>query len=361
MIPKNLGETAHSVRWQDRAGFGVVSPFARAEQRVRVVARFCVGLSAAWRAAWRVVLSAVLSAVLSLVLSTAPCMAQDKDVYTIALFAPGLDFGDSLRKAAFVEQVAQVVSQQSGLPCRGVAFAREGDLRAQARAGKIDYAVVGGAFFAAYGLGKPIAYAKGGAPLALVGKPGSGKDLTALRGKTLILPTPGRTYTRYVSATALGHELKADELFVIKSTKDTKAALEAVRLGQADLTVAFVPYARSRGLDIIYQSGKGPTPVVVRINEELDAEISSRLEGALRSVSVSAAGGIVQGFGGSSEGVRSFRGYAQSRARAIKPAMAEAKAVRFDLDASLTSPLDRLERTGVGELAPAPPLEEESP
>lgn len=270
---------------------------------------------------------------------------QDQKTYTVAVFAPDLNFGDAIGAASYADRVASAVGSRSGLPVRGVAFARAGDISARAKAGKVDFAVVGGAYAAVSGLGKTITHGRGKARLVFVGR--GGGSIASLRGKRLILPQPARAYEKYVTAAVLAHQVPAREFFEISTTKNVQSALAAVKLGQADLTVALEPYARNAGLTTIHATKAGPMPVVMQVNDDLDPEIASRLASGFRGASVSGAG-VVSGFGGSGEGTRSFRGYAGSRARLKRPKMAPSRNLRMKFLPKVTGP---------GGLSPGQPAE----
>lgn len=287
-------------------------------------------------------------------LATAPRMAaaQEARTYTVAVFAPDLNFGDAIGAASYADRIAAAVSSRSGLTVRGVAFARSGDLSARAKAGKVDFAVVGGAFAAVSGLGKTVTHGQGSARLVLVSR--GGASLSSLRGKRLILPQPAKAYEKYVTAAALAHQIQARDFFQISTTKNVQSALTAVKLGQADVTVALEPYARSAGLSVVHATSAGPMPVVLQVNDNLDPEIAARLANAFRGASVSGAG-VVSGFGGSGDGTRSFRGYAGAKARLKRPKMAPSRNLKLNFVPAVTgaeglssgSPSDVVTRPGL--------------
>lgn len=307
----------------------------------------------------RRVLWCVVCGAFGLAFASGQAWAQEGRVYTVALYAPGLDFGDGVAKAGFVERAAQALSQRTGLPCRGVAFARAEDLQAQVKDQKIDFAILGGDFYAASGLGKPLAWASGAAPLALVARPGEAGSLAKLKGKTLILPPPGAAYEGFVTSTALDHEAKAKNFFKIKYTKDVESAVAAVNLGQADLTVALEPYALRSGLSVVYRvQGAGPLPVAVQVNEGLDPATAKVFADAFPGLGLEGPGGLFQGFGGGGEGVKAFRGYANGKAEVAKPALAPVPRVRLELDAEGADPTGTLDGGGPEGLVPVPAMPE---
>ena len=277
---------------------------------------------------------------------------------TMAVFAPSIDFGDSIGMAGYGERLAGQVASKSGVRVRVLALARAGDLQARARSGSIDYAVVGGAYASVAGLGKPIAHAVGAVRIVVAAKPGTGSTPAALRGKTLILPQPATAYERFVSASLLAHEVSAKDFFVLKTTKNVSSALAAVRLGQADLTVCLVPYATSAGLTILARRKAGPLPVVIQINRELDPVMAQKLATGFRAASVSGGKGVLRGFGGSGQGIRGFRSLARSGPSRKAPRMAPHRPLRlrFDVPASRDP---NLVRTSVQDLIPTPELEAE--
>lgn len=298
----------------------------------------------------RTILATLLFVLTSLAAQTA--FAQDKE-FVVALFAPDVLFADSVSKANFIQGIAQAVGSRTGLKVSGQSFARAEDFKAR----KPDFAVIGGTYYASAGGGKAVAYAAGDPPLALIGQPGASSNVAQLKGKTLILPRSGNLLEGWVTATVLDHEVRAKDFFKITYTKDVQSALAAVKLGQADATVAFAPYAAQSGLSILYNGPAGPLPVVVQVNDKLDPEVASKFEAAFQGLGVS-GGGIVTGFGGGGKGLKSFRGFASSKPGTKRPVVADDRVVQVNFDLVTAEGETVWERTGPESIVPLPPLPE---
>jgi len=279
--------------------------------------------------------------------------AQEDREYTVALFAPDVLFPDAVSKANFIQSVAQAVAGRTGLKVKGQSFARAEDFKAR----KADYAVIGGTYYASAGGGKVVAFAAGDPPMALIGQAGASSNVALLKGKTLILPRSGNLLEGWVTATVLDHEARAKDFFKIIYSKDVQSALAAVKLGQADATVAFAPYAAQSGLSILYNGPAGPLPVVVQVNDKLEPEVASKLEAAFGGLSVG-GGGIVTGFGGGGKGLKSFRGFAVSRPQVKRPIMTDDRVVQVNFELVTAEGETVWERTGPEDIVPLPPLPE---
>ncbi len=298
-------------------------------------------------------------AIVALAGTASPARAQgevEERVYTVALFAPDINFSDAISKAGFVNAVASALSSRTGLKWRGQSFGQAGDFSAAARSGGVDYAIIGGTYCASSCVGTPVAFASGQGAMSVVGR--GAESVAAMRGRTLILPQPSKAYEGFVSATLLGHQVEASEFFVIKTTGDARSALAAVQIGQADLTVAFDAYAV--GLGVLYKTSASPLPVVTQVNQALDPELAARIASAFRGVGVQ-GGGIITGFGGSGEGLQAFRGFAFSKAPALRPSMASARPLRLRFPVISAAGLDRLSDARQETLIPTPELREEAP
>lgn len=279
----------------------------------------------------------------------------DNKVYTVALFAPDINFSDSISKSGFITGVAASMAARTGLKWRGVSFARAGDFSAQASSGKVDYAVIGGTWCASACIGTVIAHASGKGSMAVVGRGGS---VSSMKGRTLILPQPAQAFEGFVTSTLLGHQVSASEFFNIKYTGDARSAIKAVKAGQADLTVSFDAYAS--GLGILYKTPASPLPVVTQVNQSIDPDTARMIAKAFRGLPAS-GGGIITGFGGSGKGLKTFRGYAFSKPRAKSPIMAAPRPLKISFPVIRSSGLEQLSDTGQETLISAPTLREEDP
>lgn len=277
--------------------------------------------------------------------------------YVVGVYAPSLVFGGSLEKARFAEQVAAALSQRTGLEFKGEAFARVEDLKSTG----VDFAVLGGIYYAASGLGQPLAYGAGQEQMVLAANPASGANLAQLKGKKLILPPPRKLCQAYVSATALGHQAQAERFFQVESTKDMQSALTAVKIGRADVTLTYASYARAQGLRVLHTAGPGPLPVAVQINPKLPADVTQKVRGAFSGLALQAGGGVMQGFGGSGKEARSFGAAARSRLQRPQAIMSEAARVRLGFDATTGGRSAPLAPPQAVDLAPVPPLPVEEP
>ncbi|MEO1266795.1 MAG: hypothetical protein AAFX99_01785 [Myxococcota bacterium] len=280
---------------------------------------------------------------------------KDDRVYTIALYAPDILFSDGMGRATFVQNVASALSARTGYRFKGISFARSGDFSAR---GGVDYAIIGGTHFASSGGGKPVAYAAGSPPLALMVRPGVASAVHQLRGKTLILPRSGSMLEGFVTGAVLGGELPAREFFgKVVYTKDVGAALAAVKRGQADATLAFAPYAGQSGLRVLVAGPNGPLPVAVQVNRSIDPEVAEAIAKGWRGLGVG-GGGLIRGFGGGGGGLASFRGGVGGAGARKRPEMTDGRVVRVTFE-PLEMPNGQEQPLPLGpevELVPLPPL-----
>jgi hypothetical protein len=302
----------------------------------------------------------VLCAVLVSVLGMGLAAAQDDELetpnpeelrtYTVAVFAPDINFSDSISKSGFVGGVASALASRTGLKWRGLAFANAGDLKSSG----VDYAIIGGSWCAVACIGKPVAFASGSGAMSIVGR---GGKVSEMRGKTLILPQPAKAYEGFVTATLLGGEIAASEFFKIKTTGDVRSAIAAVNVGAADLTVAFDAYAG--GLSVLYRSNASPLPVATQVNTNIEPEIADRIAKAFRGLPAS-GGGIIRGFGGGGGGVKAFRG-SIGGTRVKRPGMMPPRPLKLRFPVIKSTGLERLVDSRHDTIIHAPALVEEDP
>ncbi len=309
-------------------------------------------LSSSRRDGWTIRALTLTVLLAALVLAIGPVQSQEEQrVYTIALYAPDINFGGAMSKASFVNAVAAGLSSRTGLTFKGKSFGRAGDFKG---AGGVDYAIIGGSYFAVAGVGKPVAFATGSGSMSVIGR--GGGPIHSLRGKTLILPQPAKACEGFVSSTLLGYQAQAGEFFKIQTTKDVASALAAVKVGKADLTVGFDAYAG--GLPVLFRSNASPLPVATQVNPNIDPQVAEQIKSAWRGLSVS-GGGIIRGFGGPASGVKAFRGLSGGKPKARAPSMAPPRPPQISFPVIPSEGLDRLSGSSDGSVISTPPMLEE--
>ncbi len=174
----------------------------------------------------------------------------------VGLFAPEVPFSGPAQRYEAVRALAKHLAAITGRPVEGKAFKSAADLRREIKARRIHFAVLGAVYVASRRSGRILATArfrkKTSARWSIMSK---GKQpVTALRGKTLQIPTLGPLALGLVQYGLLDGNVDVRRYFKVARSPDLTSAVTAVRLGQAHAVVApvdtpgLVPTVRARAL-----------------------------------------------------------------------------------------------------------------
>lgn len=187
-----------------------------------------------------------------------PAAAQAK--LGIGLYLPDVP-ASAAERFAYIKRLAQHLSASTGLQLEGQVYRSTAELERAVKAQKIKLALVGGLFAA----GRPyqrLAQARvrsAGDRTWSIMAPGK-VALSALRGKTLLVPRLGPRTVKIVENGVLGGELELSKFFKISQAPDLSAALAAVKLGKAAAVVAPVS---SPGLSPVIGGLPLPPPALI--------------------------------------------------------------------------------------------------
>jgi len=247
-----------------------------------------------------------------------PCNGNtQEDVYSIALFTPNLDFKDGVARNSFVTEIAATLSDQTAVTWTAKAFARQADFESELRKEGIDLAIIDGVYFAAKGSKMtPIASLKsaGGSAesMKVYVRSGVGTSLHELRGKKLVIAESGGYLERIMSGEVLGAEIAADEFFSeVQRVKDVRSAINALELGNADVTMAYGSYAE--GLKSVFETPEVPLPVIAITSKRLDGELLDEVKKSVRKLTTTGAGMIAGAGSYNGDAVRRIRSMASKK------------------------------------------------
>jgi hypothetical protein len=161
------------------------------------------------------------------------------DTLTVGLFAPSAPFESTAARVALVNKLAAHLGQAVGDDGVGRVYGRVGDFAQAIKKGEIQVAVVDAAYVAATGGGAVIAVATRGGDAArawqIVAR-GGAKNVLALKGKKLLVPSIGGRESDFVTNALFGGWI-GKSFFKLETAPDTASALAALGLGKADAAV----------------------------------------------------------------------------------------------------------------------------
>ena len=227
----------------------------------------------------------VLGNLLFGMLMLAPSLASGE---IVAIYAPNLDFKDGAERNAYVNKVAKALSSATGKSWEGRAFARAADFEAERS--NVDVAILDADYFSGKsGSLHPVAMlsANGQTTRALkvIAKKGGSDKLYKYRGKRLALVSNASLAGSFMTASALGNEIKASEYFsAIDEVRDVRSALNAVEMGKADLTLVYDGY--DSGFTTVYMSSGVGLPIIAVNSARVSGDSAETLKHALQNISV---------------------------------------------------------------------------
>lgn len=299
-------------------------------------------------------MKACLTFVLALSLT---CPAFAEDVFRVGLFTPHVSFRDGVERKAFVDDVAKALTARMGTSWVGEAYAREQDF--EERLDALDLVIIDVDYFVRARSLTPVASGsrKGetALPLELLVRRGESDALSDLRGKNMVLPAGTRTLQSFITGDVLRAEMDAADFFgEIAEVKDARAALGAVELGRADVTLVYA--GAGDGLHAVLSTSPVPLPIAaITDTGRLSADAQSSVKETLRGLRISS--GPLDGFAAfDREGLQRYdqaRKRKKTRKRLSTVDAAPPRAVR---PAKLDIPdsKERWESTPVGDLLVLP-------
>ena len=222
---------------------------------------------------------------LAAIMSVLPGLAFAANV--IAIYAPNLDFKDGAERNAYVNKIAKELSTKTGMTWEGEAFARAADF--EASKSSIDAVILDADYFSSKGgTFRPVAMLSSNGqttrPLKLIAAKGGSDKLYHYRGKRLAVVANLSLASSFVTASALGHEAKADEYFSIDEVRDVRSAINALEVGKADLALVFDGY--DSGFKTVYTSSPVALPIIAINSAKLTGEQAEKLKSALQNINV---------------------------------------------------------------------------
>ena len=244
----------------------------------------------------------------------------------VGVFAPQLYFPDSPSRQAYAHSIASGLEARIGRPVISRGFATRGEFLKQAKAGKVDFALVDAQFHLEHSNMRPVAQgtAGGKATRPMVVAIGIGaKNVGELRGRKLATVDVGEHDDRVIANLLLQRQTGPGYFGAGPSARDVAGALSPVEHGKAD--AAFTYAGATGGQASVYKSPPVPLPVFVVVR----AGVSDEAVAAVRSglVGIGASGGLVDGFAAYAPGVHGALRRAMGRA-VTAPASGEPLVVR---------------------------------
>ena len=265
-------------------------------------------------------------------LCLAPCavMAQN----TVAFFAPNLDFKDGAERNAYISKVAKALSSKTGMAWEGKAFARAADF--EAARSSIDVAILDADYFTQKGGSlTPVAMLSASGqttrPLKIIARKNDSDKLYDYRGKRLAVVSNTALTPAFVTASALGNEIKASEYFSsIDEVRDVRSAINAVEVGKADLSLVFDGY--DSGFTTLYTSPAVSLPSVALNSARVTGANAEQIRAALLDIDVRASSFVTGTTAYNAQDAGAYRRVANTRKSATlnyQPIEPEAVKVEF--------------------------------
>ena len=206
----------------------------------------------------------------------------------VAIYTPGLDFQDGNARNQYINQIAQVLSDKTGMNWQGKSYARSSDF--ESNVSSVDVAILDADYYSIKNNGfQPVAMLSAGGqtkrPLKLITRKGNSDKLYQYKSKRLTVAAPSSQTFAFITSSALGNEAKATDYFsTVDDARDTRAAINAVEMGNADLTLVFDGY--DKGFTTIYTTPPVGLPVVAANTKRLSGDQLKTVKSALQNISL---------------------------------------------------------------------------
>ncbi len=215
-----------------------------------------------------------------------PGLAMAQNV--VAIYAPNLDFKDGSERNAYVNKVAKALSDETGSNWEGRAYGRASDF--EAARSSVDVAILDADYFSSKGGSlKPVAMLSANGqttrPLKVIAKKGGSDKLYHYRNKKLAVVANSSLANSFVTASALGNEIKASDYFTsIDEVRDVRSAINAVEMGKADITLVFDGY--DAGFTTVYTSAAVGLPIIALNASRLVGDNAEKVKQVLQNISI---------------------------------------------------------------------------
>jgi hypothetical protein len=215
---------------------------------------------------------------LVLTMLPAPALAQPKNL-VVGLYAPEIPFANPAQRYSMVRAMAQHLTSALGQPVTGKAYKAPGDLNADLRGKKVQFAVLG-AIYAATAKVRVVAQAqlKSGTRWSIMAK--SKVPISSLKGKVLQVPQMGPLTNRWVENGVLGSNVNFKNHFKAVFAPDVTSAISAVNFGRAAAVVAPVD---TKGLVPLVGALALPAPAFAIVDTRLDRKLAAKATQAILS------------------------------------------------------------------------------
>lgn len=210
---------------------------------------------------------------------------------TVAIFAPNLDFKDGAERNAYVTKIAKSLSDATGLDWNAQAFARAADF--ESARSRIDVAILDADYYSSKGgalkpVGMLSASGQTSRAFKVITQRGASSKLYDYRGKRLAIVANTSMANAFVTASALGNEVKAKDYFgSVDEVRDVRSAINAIEVGKADISLVYDGY--DGGFTTVYTSPAVGLPIVALNPSRLSGEKADRVKSALLNTKVRAS------------------------------------------------------------------------
>ncbi len=233
----------------------------------------------------------------------------------IAIYTPSLDFKDGSERNAYINKIAKMLTEETGIQWEGQAFARASDFEAAKYT--LDAAIVDAEYFSSKtGALKPLAMLSANGqttrPLKVIAKKGGSDKLYKYRDKKLVVVANMSLASSFVTASALGHEVTAQEYFSsIDEVRDARSAINAVEMGKADLALVFDGY--DSGFTTVYTSSGVGLPIIAVNGAKLYGTQLEKVRHALQNINIHTSSFITGSAAYNASDAASYKRIASSR------------------------------------------------
>ena len=206
----------------------------------------------------------------------------------VAIYTPGLDFADGNARNQYVNKIAQILSDKTDMTWQGRSYARASDFESERSS--VDVAILDADYYSSKSSGfQPVAMLSANGqtkrPLKVISRKGSSNKLYQYQNKRFTIAALSSQTLAFIESSPLGHETKATDYFsVVDDARDTRAAINAVEMGNADITMVFEGY--DHGFTTIYTTPPVGLPVIAVNTGRLSGNRLQSVKSALKDISV---------------------------------------------------------------------------
>ena len=243
-----------------------------------------------------------------------PCVAMAQNI--VAIFAPNLDFKDGGERKAYASKVAKALSDATGVAWEGKAYARASDFESDLS--RVDVAILDADYYTGKGTSalKPVAMLSANGqttrPMKVIAKKGGSDKLFHYRNKRLAIVANTSLTQSFVTASALGNEIKASEYFgAIDEVRDVRSAINAVEMGKADISIVFDGY--DAGFTTVYTSPSVALPIIALNGTRVKGELADKVKEVLQNIDIRTSSFVTGSAAYSANDAASYKRVANSR------------------------------------------------